>query len=159
VARVPVDPRLQPWASALDLSALPDGLAASAGSYLSRFRQLHQAARDRLGMQLAADIAARVSPPPPPGVPPAVFLYTVLAERRNRELARMWAVQATAAQQGAQWVAQHRKPVVPQPAAQSPEAQSPEAQSPQAQPPGGQPPPASPEPGQPADAGGFTPPA
>jgi len=37
--------------------------------------------------QLAADVAARVSPPPPPGLAPAAYLHTVLAERRNRALA------------------------------------------------------------------------
>jgi uncharacterized RDD family membrane protein YckC len=174
VAGVPIDPRLGPWASALELSALPDGLAASADSYLSRIRQLDPAARDRIGMQLAADIAARVSPPPPPGVPPAVFLYTVLAERRNRELSRMWAAQyAAAQQQAAQPVVQPGTSFVPPPAAQPPfaqpsPAQPPVPQAPAAQPPVGppaagpspaQPPAAQPEPSAPADADGFIPPA
>lgn len=78
-----------PWAAALDLSGLPDALAASASSYLSRYSQLNEAARDHLGRQLAADIAARVSPPPPPGIPAVTYLYAVLAERRNREFARL----------------------------------------------------------------------
>ncbi len=88
-----IDPALRPWAAALDLSALPDPLAASAASYLSRYWQLDGAARDALGQQLAADVAARVSPPPPPGLAPPLYLHTVLAERRNRELARLmpWA--------------------------------------------------------------------
>lgn len=84
-----IDPGLRPWAAALDLSALPDQLAASAASYLSRFWQLDEAARERLGKQLAADLAARVSPPAPEGLMPADYLHTVLAERRNRELARL----------------------------------------------------------------------
>ena len=84
-----IDPALRPWAGSLDLSGLPDSLAASASSYLSRYGQLDARMRDHLGMQLAAGVAARVSPPPPPGVPPAVFLHTVLGERRNRDLARM----------------------------------------------------------------------
>jgi len=88
-ALTPIDPALRPWAASLDLSALPDPLAASAASYLSRFWQLDGAARDALGQQLAADVAARVSPPPPPGVPPMVYLHTVLAERRNRAFARL----------------------------------------------------------------------
>jgi len=65
----------------LDLSALPDALATSAASYLSRYWQLNSAPRDALGQQLAADVAARVSPPPPPGLAPAAYLHTVLAER------------------------------------------------------------------------------
>ena len=86
----PIDPGLRPWAASLDLSALPDTLAASAASYLSRYWQLNSGPREALGQQLATDVAARVSPPPPPpGLPAAVFLHTVLAERRNREFARL----------------------------------------------------------------------
>jgi len=88
-AATPMDPGLRPWAASLDLSGLPDPLAASAASYLSRYRQLNEAARDQLGWQLAADVAGRLSPPPPPGLPPTVYLHTVLAERRNREIARL----------------------------------------------------------------------
>ena len=85
----PIDPALRPWAASLELSALPDALATSAASYLSRYWQLNSQPRDALGQQLAADVAARVSPPPPPGLAPAAYLHTVLAERRNRELARL----------------------------------------------------------------------
>ncbi len=88
-AATPMDPGLRPWAASLDLSGLPDPLAASAACYLSRYWQLNKAARDHLGWQLAADVASRVSPPPPPGLPPAAYLHTVLAERRNREFARL----------------------------------------------------------------------
>ncbi len=88
-ALTPIDPALRPWAATLDLSALPDPLATSAASYLSRYWQLNSAPRDALGQQLAADIAARVSPPPPPGLAPVAYLHTVLAERRNRALARL----------------------------------------------------------------------
>ena len=88
-AVAPIDPALRPWAASLDLSALPDALAASAASYLSRYWQLNSAPRDALGQQLAANVAARVSPPPPPGLAPAAYLHSVLAERRNRELARL----------------------------------------------------------------------
>lgn len=88
-AMTPIDPALRPWAASLDLSALPDPLATSAASYLSRYWQLNSEPRDALGQQLAADVAARVSPPPPPGLAPAAYLHTVLAERRNRALARL----------------------------------------------------------------------
>src|SRR5215472_4706120 len=87
---MPVDPALAPWASSLDLSALPEPLAAAAASYLSRIGTMDARARDRLGWQLAASIAAHVSPPPPPGLPPVPYVATVLAERRNRELKRLW---------------------------------------------------------------------
>jgi uncharacterized RDD family membrane protein YckC len=86
-----VNPALQGWAAALDLSGLPEPVAAAAVSYLSRYWQLNAPERDQLGWQLAADIAARVTPPPPPGLPPVAYLHTVLGERRNREFARMQA--------------------------------------------------------------------
>jgi uncharacterized RDD family membrane protein YckC len=88
-AMVPLpDPRLSGWATSLQLSALPEPLAAAAASYLSRYWELDARVRDQLGWQLAADIAARVSPPPPPGMPPVHYLGLVLAERRNRDLRR-----------------------------------------------------------------------
>jgi uncharacterized RDD family membrane protein YckC len=162
---VPVDPRLQPWASVLDVSALPEGLAAAADSYLSRYQQLDPAARDRLGMQLASDIAARVSPPPPMGVPPAVFLYTVLAERRNRALAGMWAAQQAAWRHGAQPGVREGSPAVSYPGAPVPAA-PPATAPPSAITQPVTPPPAAtepavaePEPWGAAEAGGFTPPA
>lgn len=83
-----IHPSLRSWAATLDLSGLPEQLAASAASYLSRFWQLNEAAREQIGQRLAADVAARVSPPAPVAVTPADFLYTVLAERANRQLAR-----------------------------------------------------------------------
>ena len=84
-----ISPGLQAWAASLELSALPDQLAASAASYLARFWQLDETAREQLGRQLASSVAARVSPPPPPGLEPANYLHTVIAERRRRELARL----------------------------------------------------------------------
>lgn len=84
-----IHPNLRPWAASLDLSAVPDQLAAAATSYLSRYGQLNEATRGQLGRRLATDVAAQVSPPPPPGLSPADFLHTVIAERRNRELARL----------------------------------------------------------------------
>lgn len=84
-----VNPALRGWAAALDLSGLPEPVAAAAASYLSRYGQLNPAERDQLGWQLATDIAARVTPPPPPGLPPVDYLHTVLAERRHREFTRM----------------------------------------------------------------------
>jgi uncharacterized RDD family membrane protein YckC len=86
-----VNPALRGWAAALDLSGLPEPVAAAAASYLSRYWQLNAPERDQLGWQLAADIAARVAPAPPPGLPAVDYLHTVLAERRHREFTRMQA--------------------------------------------------------------------
>jgi uncharacterized RDD family membrane protein YckC len=115
-----VPPFLAEWAGQLELSGLPDQDAEAAGSYLRRFYDLQPAAREALGMQLAAAVAARVSPPPPPGTPPAAYLAAVLAVRRYREQARLAAHDRGPATGGA--------PVTDDPAAASaPPAASPPA--------------------------------
>lgn len=83
-----IAPPLQGWATYLELSTLPDQLAATASSYLRRYDELRPASRAQLGLQIATSVAAYVSPPPPPGTPPEAFLAAVLAVRRHRELAR-----------------------------------------------------------------------
>jgi uncharacterized RDD family membrane protein YckC len=82
----PMPPMLAGWASTLELSALPDPLANAVRDYLGRYWELAPQARYQLGERLAADVAARVSPPPPPGTPAPDFLSAVLAERRARAL-------------------------------------------------------------------------
>ena len=77
-------PPLAAWAATLELSALPEPLVNSARSYLSRYWELTPQSRHALGQQIAAEVAARVSPPPPPGVPAPDYLAAVLAERRGR---------------------------------------------------------------------------
>jgi uncharacterized RDD family membrane protein YckC len=84
-----VPPPLAGWAAQLELSGLPDQDAEAASSYLRRYYDLQPAARDALGNQLAAVVAARVSPPPPPGTPPVAYLAAVLAVRRQRDYARL----------------------------------------------------------------------
>jgi uncharacterized RDD family membrane protein YckC len=80
----PMPPMLAGWASTLELSALPDSLANATRDYLGRFWELTPQARYQLGERLAADVAARVSPPAPPGTQAPDFLSAVLAERRAR---------------------------------------------------------------------------
>jgi uncharacterized RDD family membrane protein YckC len=82
----PMPPKLAGWASTLELSALPDPLANAARDYLGRYWELTPEARYHLGERLAADVAARVSPPPPPGTPAPEFLSAVLAEHRTRQM-------------------------------------------------------------------------
>jgi uncharacterized RDD family membrane protein YckC len=96
-AVLPAESGLQAWARSIDLTSVPDQLAASATSYLSRYWQLDARVREQLGWQLATDISARVSPPPPPGLPPVAYLNAVLSERRNRELGRLQAQNAAVA--------------------------------------------------------------
>jgi uncharacterized RDD family membrane protein YckC len=156
-----IPPPLVGWAQALELSGLDDNTAEQAGSYLRRFYELTPAARDELGQRIAAAVAAHVTPPPPPGTPPAAFLAAVLAVRRQRETARLAAMQAGAAGQHPGWPAgQHPGwpagpvgPTSPMPAGQDAPSQ------PVPAPPGhdvpGPPVPARQEP---PDSGGFVPP-
>ncbi|WP_199521530.1 RDD family protein [Jiangella anatolica] len=88
-APMPVmDPRLAEWAAALELSLLPDRLAMAARSLLARAPQLAPEIRTRLAVELANEVSAVVSPPPPPGLPPWDYLAAVLAERRRRDALR-----------------------------------------------------------------------
>jgi uncharacterized RDD family membrane protein YckC len=110
-----IPPPLVGWAQTLELSGLDDNTAEQAGSYLRRFYELSPAARDELGQRIAAAVAAHVTPPPPPGTPPAAFLAAVLAVRRQRETARLAAMQAGAAGQYPGWLT---GPASPMPAGQ-----------------------------------------
>jgi uncharacterized RDD family membrane protein YckC len=88
-----VPPWLADWAQHLEVARLSDQTAAAASGYLRRFRQLRSPAREQLGSQLAAAVAAQVSPPPPVGTLPPDYLAAVLAVRRDREFARLQARQ------------------------------------------------------------------
>lgn len=79
-----VPPQLASWATRAELSRVPDQLALSARSFLSRYHDLTPAARDALGARLATSVAEYVSPPPPPGVPAWAYLAAILGERRRR---------------------------------------------------------------------------
>jgi uncharacterized RDD family membrane protein YckC len=81
---VAMPPQLAGWASTLDLSALPDDLAESARSYLSRYASMTPTAQADLGARIATAVATVVTPPPPPGVPAWAYLSAGLAERRRR---------------------------------------------------------------------------
>ncbi len=82
-------PLLAWWASSLQLSGLSVEQAELARQFLSRAPQLEPRLRDQMACRIAGDVAARISPPPPPGVPPQYVLAAVLAERHRRELARL----------------------------------------------------------------------
>lgn len=78
-------PQLAGWAAHADVARLPDGLALAARQFLARATRLHAGSRAELGTRLAADLRPYVSPPPPAGTHPEVFLSAVLAERGRRE--------------------------------------------------------------------------
>src|SRR4051812_32750641 len=82
-------PSLAWWASSLQLSGLGPEQAELARQFLSRASQLDPRIRDQMAHRIAVDVVARVSPPPPPGVPPRYVLAAVLAERHRRELDRL----------------------------------------------------------------------
>ncbi|GAA1010054.1 membrane protein [Streptomyces sp. F-3] len=81
-----------PWLagrfSALDLSAVPDGLWLAIRQYLTRMQQLDPQVGQDMAQRLAADLASRTGAPVPVGVPPAMYLAAVLHERRTREARR-----------------------------------------------------------------------
>ncbi|WP_255366516.1 RDD family protein [Cellulomonas sp. KH9] len=78
-------PQLAGWAAHADVARLPDGLALAVRQFLGRAATLHPGSRAELGARLAAELRPYVSPPPPPGTHPEVFLSAVLAERGRRE--------------------------------------------------------------------------
>lgn len=125
-------PQLAWWASSLQLSGLRAEQAELARQFLSRASQLDPPVRDQMAYRITGDVVAQISPPPPPGVPPQMVLAAVLAERHNRELARLRPPPPAAPP--AQWPAQpaHQPS---QPAYQPPQPSAP-----------------------PSDPGGFTPP-
>ncbi|WP_084962158.1 RDD family protein [Thermoactinospora rubra] len=86
---IQMPPQLAQWASTLELSQLPDDVAAAARQYLLRWHELSPAVQHEMGTRIANQVASRIAPPPPPGVPPHAYLSAVLAERRRRAQVRL----------------------------------------------------------------------
>jgi uncharacterized RDD family membrane protein YckC len=82
-------PPLAAWASTLDLSRVPDDLALAARQLLARAPELVADVREAMARRMADDLARVTAPAPPPGTPALAFLAAVVAERRNRETARL----------------------------------------------------------------------
>lgn len=80
---------LIPWARSADMTSLPTGLALAVRQFLSRAATLEGATRDELGARLAAEVSPYVAPAPPAGTAPHDFLAAVIAERRERDSARL----------------------------------------------------------------------
>jgi uncharacterized RDD family membrane protein YckC len=94
-------PELASWAAGLELSGLTDHTAAMARGYLGRLPQLTPAAQAELGNRIAAAVRAQTAPPPPPGTGAPAYLAAVLAERHQREHARLVTAPAAAPPAGA----------------------------------------------------------
>ncbi|WP_410661496.1 RDD family protein [Amycolatopsis sp. lyj-112] len=91
-ARTPyvgMPPQLAYWASQLDLTRLPNDLALAVRQYLGRTSELRPEAAEALGYGLAQQVAAAIGAPVPPGVPSWAYLSAVLAERRQRDHAKL----------------------------------------------------------------------
>lgn len=82
-------PALAWWAASLELSGLGPEQAELARQFLSRSAQLDPRIRHEMGSRIFGEVAARISPPPPPGAPAEYVLAAVLAERHRRALARL----------------------------------------------------------------------
>ncbi|MEV0672955.1 RDD family protein [Mycobacterium sp. NPDC050441] len=82
-------PALAWWAGSLEMSGLGPEQAELARQFLSRSAQLDPRIRQEMGHRIFAEVASRISPPPPPGAPVEYVLAAVLAERHRRALARL----------------------------------------------------------------------
>ncbi len=82
-------PALAWWAQSLQLSGLGPDQTELARQFLARSAQLDPRIRHEMGQRIFVEVASRISPPPPPGVPVEYVLAAVLAERHRRALARL----------------------------------------------------------------------
>ncbi len=78
-------PPLAAWAAVADIAPIPDLMALSIRELLSRAPEIRPAPRYALASDLARQAIAYVSPRPPHGTPPEVFLEALLVERRRRD--------------------------------------------------------------------------
>ncbi|MGB7818539.1 MAG: RDD family protein [Ornithinibacter sp.] len=92
--RTPLPPVMPPslaaWARGADIATLPPGLTIAVRQFLARAPGLAPDSRRALGLDLLHTTLAAVSPPPPQGVHPELVLAAVVAERRRRDLERLW---------------------------------------------------------------------
>jgi uncharacterized RDD family membrane protein YckC len=85
----PCPPHLQAWAASADLADPPVALAVAVRQFLLRAPSLVPQHRWTTAEQLAQSLSAYAAPAPPAGTHPEDFLAAVLAERRERDVARM----------------------------------------------------------------------
>ncbi|WP_239095632.1 RDD family protein [Micromonospora lutea] len=82
-------PQLAGWAYSLDLSRLDADLALAVRQYLARAHGFSEPARGELARLLWRQVADVTSPPPPAGLPAALYLAAVIAERHRRARRRL----------------------------------------------------------------------
>lgn len=81
---------LAEWARSADVATLPSGLTVAVRQFLARAGGLSPQSRTTLGLELLHSTLPYVSPPPPGRYHPEVVLAAIVAERRRRDLARLW---------------------------------------------------------------------
>jgi uncharacterized RDD family membrane protein YckC len=87
--RVYVPPQLRAWAAAADIGRIPDATARQATQFIRQAGRMSPLSRAGMAASIATELAGHVAPPPPPGTSPDDYLAAVIAERRNRDLARL----------------------------------------------------------------------
>lgn len=87
--RVFVPPHLQAWAATADIGRIPDATARRAAQFIRQAGRMVPFSRAGMAQSIAAELSAHVAPAPPPGTGCDDFLAAVVAERRNREYARL----------------------------------------------------------------------
>ncbi|MBO9522925.1 MAG: RDD family protein [Nocardioidaceae bacterium] len=85
----PMPPPLAAWARSADIAPLPERLLLAIRQVLGRTESLAPQAQGILLQRLAAETTRFVSPAPPRGTPADAYLAAVIAEHRDRDLARM----------------------------------------------------------------------
>ncbi len=76
---------LEPYAATLDVSGLRIEEYQAVRTFLLRAPSLPPAPRTSLALQLASPLVERLRPPPPPGMPPELFLHCVAAVYQRRQ--------------------------------------------------------------------------
>ena len=85
----PCPPHLRAWAATADLADPPVTLAVAVRQFLLRAPGLDPQHRWSTAERLAAALSEYAAPAPPSGTHPEDFLAAVLAERRERDVARL----------------------------------------------------------------------
>ncbi|MFE5775162.1 RDD family protein [Brachybacterium sp. NPDC056505] len=83
--RETVPEELQAWATGADVGRLPLPLLQDVRSFLPRARSLNPESRREIARDLLQRTMPSVTPAPPPGTDPEMFLRAVLAERSRRD--------------------------------------------------------------------------
>jgi hypothetical protein len=82
-------PHLATWAAGADIAPLPDALAVTIRQFLARTGTFAPGVREELAHRLLAEATPYMAPAPPAGNHPEWVLMALLAERRNRDTARL----------------------------------------------------------------------